>query len=255
MIDVHYWPTPNGWKVTIMLEECGLDYNIIPVDIGGGDQFKAEFLAISPNNRMPAIVDTDPTGGGDPITIFESGAILEYLAEKTGKFMPSNPRDRFKVLQWLHWQMANLGPMMGNANHFKNYGKNLTSDPKQLEYGTKRFVGEVDRLSGVMDAQLAANEYLAGSEYSIADIITWPWAMLIGRLIDEASWETYPNLKRWVDMLRERPAVEKGFRVGRELGERELSEEEEKSRRELLFNQTNEKVRHAREEAAKLAKA
>ncbi|TDJ27616.1 MAG: thiol:disulfide oxidoreductase [Gammaproteobacteria bacterium] len=255
MIDVHYWPTPNGWKVTIMLEECGLDYNIIPVDIGGGDQFKPEFLAISPNNRMPAIVDTDPTGGGDPITIFESGAILEYLAEKTGKFMPSNPRDRFKVLQWLHWQMANLGPMMGNANHFKNYGKNLTSDPKQLEYGTKRFVGEVDRLSGVMDAQLAANEYLAGSEYSIADIITWPWAMLIGRLIDEASWETYPNLKRWVDQVRERPAVEKGFRIGRDLGERELTEEEEKSRRELLFNQTNEKVRHAREEAAKLAKA
>lgn len=255
MIDVHYWPTPNGWKVTIMLEECGLDYNIIPVDIGGGDQFKPEFLAISPNNRMPAIVDTDPTGGGDPITIFESGAILEYLAEKTGKFMPSNPRDRFRVLQWLHWQMANLGPMMGNANHFKNYGKNLTSDPKQLEYGTKRFVGEVDRLSGVMDAQLAANEYLAGSEYSIADIITWPWAMLIGRLIDEASWETYPNLKRWVDQVRERPAVEKGFRIGRDLGERELTEEEEKSRRELLFNQTNEKVRHAREEAAKLAKA
>lgn len=238
-----------------MLEECGLDYNVIPVDIGGGDQFKPEFLAISPNNRMPAIVDTGPTGGGDPITIFESGAILEYLAEKTGKFMPSNPRDRFKVLQWLHWQMANLGPMMGNANHFKNYGKNLTSDPKQLEYGTKRFVGEVDRLSGVMDAQLAANEYLAGSEYSIADIITWPWAMLIGRLIDEASWETYPDLKRWVDQVRERPAVEKGFRIGRDLGERELSEEEEKSRRELLFNQTNEKVRHAREEAAKLAKA
>ncbi len=238
-----------------MLEECGLDYNVIPVDIGGGDQFKPEFLAISPNNRMPAIVDTDPTGGGDPITIFESGAILEYLAEKTGKFMPSNPRDRFKVLQWLHWQMANLGPMMGNANHFKNYGKNLTSDPKQLGYGTKRFVGEVDRLSGVMDAQLAANEYLAGSEYSIADIITWPWAMLIGRLIDEASWETYPDLKRWVDQVRERPAVEKGFRIGRDLGERELSEEEEKSRRELLFNQTNEKVRHAREEAAKLAKA
>ncbi len=236
-----------------MLEECGLDYNIIPVDIGGGDQFKPEFLAISPNNRMPAIVDTDPTGGGEPITIFESGAILEYLAEKTGKFMPADPRDRFKVLQWLHWQMANLGPMMGNANHFKNYGKNLTDDPKQLEYGTKRFVGEVDRLSGVMDAQLSANEYLAGSEYSIADIITWPWAMLIGRLIDEETWETYPNLKRWVDQVRERPAVEKGFRVGRDLGDRELTEEEEKSRRELLFNQTNEKVRHAREEAAKLA--
>jgi len=236
-----------------MLEECGLDYNIIPVDIGGGDQFKPEFLAISPNNRMPAIVDTDPSDGGEPIAIFESGAILEYLAEKTGKFMPSNPRDRFRVLQWLHWQMANLGPMMGNANHFKNYGKNLTDDPKQLEYGTKRFVGEVDRLSGVMDAQLSANEYLAGNEYSIADIITWPWAMLIGRLIDEAVWETFPNLKRWVDQVRERPAVEKGFRIGRDLGEREMTEEEEKSRRELLFNQTNEKVRHAREEAAKLA--
>ncbi len=253
MIDCYYWPTPNGWKATIMLEECGLDYNIIPVDIGGGDQFKPEFLAISPNNRMPAIVDTDPSDGGDAIAIFESGAILEYLAEKTGKFMPSNPRDRFRVLQWLHWQMANLGPMMGNANHFKNYGKNLTDDPKQLEYGTKRFVGEVDRLSGVMDAQLSANEYLAGNEYSIADIITWPWAMLIGRLIDEAVWETFPNLKRWVDQVRERPAVEKGFRIGRDLGEREMTEEEEKSRRELLFNQTNEKVRHAREEAAKLA--
>jgi len=253
VIDCYYWPTPNGWKATIMLEECGLDYNIIPVDIGGGDQFKPEFLAISPNNRMPAIVDTEPSDGGDAIAIFESGAILEYLAEKTGKFMPSNPRDRFRVLQWLHWQMANLGPMMGNANHFKNYGKNLTDDPKQLEYGTKRFVGEVDRLSGVMDAQLSANEYLAGNEYSIADIITWPWAMLIGRLIDEAVWETFPNLKRWVDQVRERPAVEKGFRIGRDLGEREMTEEEEKSRRELLFNQTNEKVRHAREEAAKLA--
>jgi len=253
VIDCYYWPTPNGWKATIMLEECGLDYHIIPVDIGGGDQFKPEFLAISPNNRMPAIVDADPSDGGEPIAIFESGAILEYLAEKTGKFMPSNPRDRFRVLQWLHWQMANLGPMMGNANHFKNYGKNLTDDPKQLEYGTKRFVGEVDRLSGVMDAQLSANEYLAGNEYSIADIITWPWAMLIGRLIDEAVWETFPNLKRWVDQVRERPAVEKGFRIGRDLGEREMTEEEEKSRRELLFNQTNEKVRHAREEAAKLA--
>ena len=173
MIDVYYWPTPNGWKVTIMLEECGLDYIVVPVDIGGGDQFKPEFLAISPNNRMPAIVDSDPMGGGEPVTIFESGAILEYLAEKTGKFLPSEPRDRFKVLQWVHWQMANLGPMMGNANHFKNYGKNLASDPKQLEYGIKRFVGEVDRLAGVMDAQLSVNEYLAGAEYSIADIISW----------------------------------------------------------------------------------
>ena len=154
-------------------------------------------------------------------------------------------------MQWVHWQMANLGPMMGNANHFKNYGRNIADDPKQLEYGIKRFVGEVDRLSGVMDAQLSVNDYLAGPEYTIADIITWPWAMLIGRMIDETMWETFPHLKRWVDTVRERPAVETGYRVGRDLGRRELSEEEEKQRRELLFNQTNEKVRHAREEAAK----
>ena len=251
MIDVHYWPTPNGWKVTIMLEECELDYQVVPVDIGGGDQFKPEFLRISPNNRMPAIVDRQPADGGEPIAIFESGAILEYLADKEGKFLPTEPRERFKVLQWVHWQMANLGPMMGNANHFKNYGKNLADDPKQLEYGIKRFVGEVDRLAGVMDAQLSANEYIAGSDYSIADMINWPWAMLIGRMIDEGMWETFPNLKRWVDLLRERPAVDKGFRVGRDLGRGERTEEEEKRRRDLLFNQTNDKVRAAREEAAK----
>jgi len=251
MIDVHYWPTPNGWKVTIMLEECGLDYQIMPVDIGGGDQFTPEFLRISPNNRMPAIVDHEPLGGGEPLAIFESGAILEYLAEKTGQFLPTEPRDKYRVLQWVHWQMANLGPMMGNANHFKNYGKNIADDPAQLEYGTRRFVGEVDRLSGVMDAQLGVTEYLAGPDYSIADIITWPWAMAIGRLIDEQMWETYPNLKRWVDTVRARPAVETGYRVGRDLGKRELSEAEEKARRELLFNQTNESVRAAREAAAR----
>lgn len=250
MIDVYYWPTPNGWKVTIMLEECGLDYNMIPVDIGAGDQFKPEFLKICPNNRMPAIVDHDPPEGGDPISIFESGAILEYLAEKTGKFLPQATRDRFRVLQWVHWQMANLGPMMGNANHFRNYAKNMADDPSQLEYAVKRFVGEVDRLSGVMDAQLLANRYLAGDEYTIADIITWPWAGLIGR-IDEQMWETFPNLKRWVDEVGERAAVEKGRNVGSDLGKRELTEAEAKARRELLFNQTNEKVRKAREEAAR----
>jgi GST-like protein len=253
MIDVHFWPTPNGWKVTIMLEECGLDYRIVPVDIGGGGQFTPEFLRISPNNRMPAIVDHAPADGGGPLSVFESGAILEYLADKTGLFLPSEPRGRYKVLQWVHWQMANLGPMMGNANHFKNYGKNIAEDPKQLEYGTRRFVGEVDRLSGVMDAQLSANAWLAGDEYSIADMITWPWARLIGRLIDESLWDTFPNLKRWVDDVGARPAVERGAQVGRELGRRELTEEEEKTRRELLFNQTSEKVRQAREEAARAA--
>ena len=234
-----------------MLEECGLDYNVIPVDIGGGDQFKPEFLRICPNNRMPAIVDHAPNGGGEPLSIFESGAILEYLADKSGKFLPASGPQRYKVLQWVHWQMANLGPMMGNANHFKNYAKNIVDDPAQLEYGRRRFVGEVDRLCGVMDAQLSANAFLAGSEYSIADIITWPWAMLLGRLIDDALWSDFPNLKRWVDQLHARPAVEKGRHVGREWGRRTLTEEEERARRELLFNQTNEKVRKAREMAAR----
>ena len=255
MIDVHYWPTPNGWKVTIMLEECGLDYNIVPVDIGGGDQFQPEFLQLSPNNRMPAIVDHAPPEGEQPIAIFESGAILEYLAEKTGRFLPRDLAGKYRTLQWVHWQMANLGPMMGNANHFKNYGKNIAGDPAQLEYGTRRFVGEVDRLSGVMDAQLAANQYLAGNEYTIADIITWPWAFLIGRLIDESVWEEFPNPKRWVDEVHARPQVYKGRKVGADLGKRELTEAEEKARRELLFNQTNAKVRGAREAAAKAARS
>ncbi|MCB1745606.1 MAG: glutathione S-transferase N-terminal domain-containing protein [Gammaproteobacteria bacterium] len=254
MIDVHYWPTPNGWKVTIMLEECGLDYRLVPVDIGAGGQFAPAFLRLSPNNRMPAIVDHAPLGGGAPLAIFESGAILEYLAEKSGRFLPTAPTDRYRVLQWVHWQMANLGPMMGNANHFKNYAKDLTDDPAQLVYGTKRFVGEVDRLSGVMDAQLSANRFLAGDDYSIADIISWPWASLLARLIDEQVWANNPHLKRWVDEVGERPAVQRGRDAGKELGERELTEEEQQKRRALLFNQTSEKVRAAREAAARAAR-
>lgn len=253
MIDVHYWPTPNGWKVTIMLEELGLDYNIVPVDIGGGDQFKPEFLRLSPNNRMPAIVDHRPKDGGEAIAIFESGAILEYLADKEERFLPQSPRERSKVLQWVHWQMANLGPMMGNANHFKNYGRSIAKDPSELEYGVKRFVGEVDRLSGVMDAQLVANDYLAGDDYTIADIISWPWAMLIGRMLDEAMWEKFPNLKNWVDRVRERPAVQVGYRVGRDLGRKELTPDEQKKRQQILFNQDSEKVQRIREEAARAA--
>jgi glutathione S-transferase len=150
--------------------------------------------------------------------------------------------------------MANLGPMMGNANHFKNYAKQLVDDPAQLAYGTRRFVGEVDRLCGVMDAQLSANPYLAGAEYSIADIITWPWAMLLARLVDENVWTNFSNLKRWVDEVAKRPAVQKGFQLGKELGERQLSEEEQKRRKEILFNQTNEKVRAARQAAANAAR-
>ncbi|MGB1881143.1 MAG: glutathione S-transferase N-terminal domain-containing protein, partial [Gammaproteobacteria bacterium] len=210
MIDVHYWPTPNGYKVTIMLEECGLPYNIVPVDIGSGDQFKIGFLRLSPNNRMPAIVDHEPAGGGAPLALFESGAILEYLADKTGQFLPASGAARYTVLQWVYWQMANLGPMMGNANHFKNYAKNIAEDPAQLEYGTRRFMGEVDRLCGVMDAQLQSNRFLAGADYSIADMITWPWAKLMAWLFDETVWTSFPALKRWVDEVGARPAVEKG---------------------------------------------
>ena len=254
MIDLYYWPTPNGWKVSIMLEECGLAYRAIPVDIGGGDQFKPEFLRISPNNRMPAIVDPDPIGGGPPLALFESGAILEYLADKTGRFLPRSGHGRYAVLQWVHWQMANLGPMMGNANHFKNYAKQLVDDPAQLAYGTRRFVGEVDRLCGVMDAQLSAHPFLAGADYTIADMLSWPWASLLERLIDANVWNAFPHVKRWVDAVAERPAVQKGQKLHREWGERELSEDEQKRRKEILFNQTNEKVRAAREAAAKAAR-
>lgn len=253
MIDVYFWPTPNGRKITIMLEECGLPYKIVPVDIGGGDQFKPEFLRICPNNRMPAIVDHDPLGGGEPLSIFESGAIMEYLAEKSGKFMPTDPKGKYAVLQWLHWQMANLGPMMGNANHFKNYAKNIVDDESQLAYGQKRFLGEVDRLAGVMDTQLSLHAFLAGDEYSIADMITWPWAMFIGRISTPKGedWSNYPNIKRWVDEVGAREAVQRGQAAGGDLGKQELTPEQEEARKKLLFNQTNESVRAAREAALK----
>jgi GST-like protein len=234
-----------------MLEECGLPFRVHAVDIGGGDQFKPEFLRISPNNRMPAIIDHEPVGGGAPLSLFESGAILEYLADKTGQFLPKSGAERYAVLQWVHWQMANLGPMMGNANHFKNYAKQIVDDPAQLAYGVKRFTGEVDRLCGVMDAQLSANAYLAGPDYSIADMVTWPWAFLLGRLISEDTWTKFPNVKRWVDAVAERPAVQKGRALHKEWGERQLPEEEQKRRRDILFNQTNDKVRAAREAAAR----
>ncbi len=253
MIDVYFWPTPNGRKITIMLEECGMAYRIVPVDIGGGDQFKPEFLRICPNNRMPAIVDHEPMGGGAAIAIFESGAILEYLAEKSGRFLPKDPAGKYAVLQWVHWQMANLGPMMGNANHFKNYAKNFVDDETGLSYGQRRFIGEVDRLAGVMDTQLSIHKYLAGPDYSIADMITWPWAMFVNRLADKEgdSWDAYPNVKRWVDEVGSREAVQRGQAAGGELGKEVYSKDEEKKRRDLLFNQTNASVRAAREAALK----
>jgi GST-like protein len=202
-IDLYYWSTPNGWKITIMLEECGLPYNVIPVNISKGDQFKPEFLAIAPNNRMPAIVD--PEGpGGRPISVFESGAILQYLGRKTGKFYPTDERSRVEVDQWLFWQMGGLGPMAGQANHFRNYA------PEPIEFGIKRYTDEVNRLYGVMNKRLADREFLAGP-YSIADIACIGWTLSWkrqGQAIDE-----FPNLKRWQETIQARPAAKRGLEV------------------------------------------
>ncbi len=226
MIDLHYWPTPNGRKIAIMLEEVELPYRIIPVDIGRGAQFSSEFLTISPNNRMPAIVDDDPPGGGAPISVFESGAILIYLAEKTGKFMPTDTRGKYEVLQWLMWQMGGLGPIAGQTHHFREYAQ------EKIPYAIERFTHEVSRLYCVMDRRLSDREYLA-SEYSIADMAAWPWIVpwkTQGQTIND-----FPHLKRWFDAIAARPAVERGRAVGRELPRKNPMDDEA---RKVLFGQT-----------------
>jgi len=203
-IQVHSWPTPNGHKVHIMLEECGLPYEAIPVNIGAGEQFRPEFLAISPNNKIPAIVD--PQGpDGEPIALFESGAILLYLAAKTGRFLPASDRAKFEVLQWLMFQMGGVGPMLGQAHHFRMYA------PEKIGYAIDRYTNEARRLYGVIDKRLAESEWLGGDDYSIADIATFPWLR---------SWqnqgivlEEYPQLQRWFDTIAERPAVQRGVKV------------------------------------------
>jgi GST-like protein len=202
-IELYYWPTPNGWKISIMLEECRLPYEVRPVNISVGEQFKPEFLAISPNNRMPAIVDPDGPGG-KPISIFESGAILQYLGRKSGKFYPANERVRVEVEQWLFWQMGGLGPMAGQAHHFRNYA------PEQLDYPIKRYTNEVNRLYGVMNTRLKDREFLAGP-YSIADMACVGWAKLWkrqGQDIDE-----FPHFKRWLETVLARPAVQRGIGI------------------------------------------
>jgi GST-like protein len=202
-IDLYYWPTPNGWKITIMLEECALTYAVIPVDISKGEQFKPEFLAISPNNRMPAIVDHDGPGGR-PISVFESGAILQYLGRKTGKFYPKDERARVEVEQWLFWQMANLGPKAGEANHFRNYAA------EKLAYAIDRFSNEMDRIYGVMDRRLADREFLAG-RYSIADIACIGWVSRAERFGHDLS--GFPSLRRWRETVTARAAVKRGLAV------------------------------------------
>jgi len=208
-IELWYWPTPNGFKISIMLEECRLPYTLIPVNISKGEQFKPEFLKIAPNNRMPAIVD--PQGpGGRPISIFESGAILQYLGRKTGKFYPKDERGRVEVDQWLFWQMGGLGPMAGQLNHFLRYA------PEQLPYAIKRYEDEVNRLYGVMNTRLKDREFLAG-RYSIADMACVGWVNLWKR--QNQNLDDFPQLKRWLETLKARPAVARGMKLGAELRE------------------------------------
>jgi GST-like protein len=214
MIDFHYWPTPNGWKVAIMLEELAVPYRTIPVNIGKGDQFKPEFLAISPNNRMPTIVDHDPPAhyGSDPVPVFESGAILWYLAEKYGCFLPADARGRKEVQEWLFWQTGNQGPMAGQLSHFVNYapgGKDAHG------YSHTRYANEYDRCLGVLERRLAERTWLVGEDYSIADMICWPWVLIAKPL--GGSLEPYPNVSRWRTAVKDRPAVQRGVDLGREL--------------------------------------
>ncbi|MCK5575648.1 MAG: glutathione S-transferase N-terminal domain-containing protein [Sphingomonadales bacterium] len=209
MIDLYYWPTPNGWKITIALEEMGLPYNLKMIDISKGEQFEPEFLKISPNNRMPAIVDHDGPDG--PISVFESGAILQYLAEKTGQFMPTSVAEKYDVLQWLNWQMGGLGPMMGQLSHFGTYAPHVSD--VDHSYAVDRYRNETMRLFGVLERRLSDRDYIAG-EYSIADMACWPWAMLHDFF--DIPVDDFPNMAEWVTRLKDRPAVEKGYQLGRE---------------------------------------
>jgi GST-like protein len=233
MIDVHYWPTPNGKKVTILLEECGLRYRVVPCRIGQGDQFTREFLEISPNNRMPAIVDHEPQGGGAPIAVFESGAIMMYLAEKAGRFYPQDLRRRTHVNQWVMWQMANQGPKTGECGHFRRLGE----EHGDQSYAIRRFTDEVNRLYGVLNNQLYDRRYLIGDDYTIADMISYPWTVhwkAQGQDIEE-----FPYFKRWFEELSARPAVQAGMAVGSDLtvDTSKITAEEAARVRKMLYNQ------------------
>lgn len=225
MIDLYYWTTPNGHKITIFMEEAGLEYTIKPVNISKGDQFDPAFLKIAPNNRMPAIIDHAPADDGEPLSIFESGAILEYLAEKTGKLLPQDLRGRWETLQWLYWQMGGLGPMLGQNHHFSQYA------PERLPYAIERYMKEAERLYGVLDDRLADRAFIAG-EYSIADMAAYPWIVpheLQGQNLDE-----FPNVKRWFESIHSRPAVKRAYAKGEEINSEAVMSEEAKS---VLFGQ------------------
>ena len=237
MIDLYYAPTPNGWKITIMLEECSMPYKVIPVNLGKGDQFKPDFLKISPNNRMPVIVDNSLS---DPISVFESGAILMYLAEKSGRFFGEDERERVRVLEWLFWQIGGLGPMAGQVSHFVNYAPNFPGDHS---YSEKRYKNEYDRLLGVMNNVLESREYLAGN-YSIADMASFPWVTAYKRY--EVDLDSFSNVRRWFDDIKNRPAVRRGIDVGKEA--RSFGKKQTKESLDMMFNQTSSSIKRSAEE-------
>lgn len=231
MIDLYYWTTPNGHKITICLEEMGLEYRIQPINIGQGDQFDPEFLKHSPNNRIPAIVDHEPADGGEPVSVFESGAILVYLAEKTGQFMGETPRQRLEVMQWLFWQMGGLGPMAGQNHHFNAYA------PEPVPYAIERYVNETGRLYAVMDKHLSNRPYLAG-DYSIADMASYPWVVPHER--QQQNLDDFPNLKRWYNAIAERPAVKRAYALVDEISPAKSGFTEDEKR--VLFGQDASRV-------------
>ena len=231
MIDLFYWPTPNGWKVSLMLEECALPYTLKPVNIGTGEQFSPEFLAISPNNRMPAIVDHAPPGGGAPVSVFESGAILIYLADKTGRFLPQDLRQRNDVMQWLMWQLAGLGPMAGQNGHFRLYA------PEKIAYALERYGNEVNRLYGVLNTQLEKTKaYVVGADYSIADMAIFPWVRIYKS--QAVPLDDFPAVRAWYKRIGERAATQRALDLGKNLRAPALTEEA----REALFGQTTQSV-------------
>jgi GST-like protein len=238
MIDLHYWTTPNGHKITIFLEETALPYRILPVQIGKGEQFKPEFLAIAPNNRIPAIVDHEPAGGGAPISVFESGAILLYLADKTGHLIPKDLRGRTEALEWLFWQMAGLGPMAGQNGHFNH------AAPEKLPYAINRYERETARLFAVLDKRLAERDFVAGAgrgEYSIADIASYPWTKNYTRLNQKI--EEFPNLKRWQDRIAARPATERAYALVEQINPPKPAAPLTDEERLLLYGQDAKTVR------------
>ena len=239
MIDLYYAPTPNGWKISIMLEETSTPYNVIPVNLGKGDQFKPEFLAISPNNRMPVIVDHEGPDG-EQVSVFESGAILMYLGEKTGQFFPQTPREKFRVLEWMFWQVGGLGPMAGQVSHFVNYAPNFPGDHS---YATERYKNEYDRLLGVMDTVLKNREYLAG-DYSIADMAAFPWVLMYKRF--GVNLDAFDNLRRWFDAIKNRPAVRKGIDLGKEFRNPKANQSKESLK--MMFGQTADSIKKAAKE-------